>query len=263
MSSPKSKKRLNLFADEIADAENRKRAKKEKHGGGDAHFAPKVKTHFEENPVDLCGDVRVIKEIVLGEGAKLFHFALGAHELGTLHEDMKSERPDEYSYFMCMGKQTKHPRKIRAYLRSYKFSGRRHTAVSQLDTPLSLVSAMQAIEKVCRGSNEMSNAVFNSALVNWYANGNEYIAAHSDDERDLVAPPTVATLSLGQERVLRVRRKSDNAIVKDVTLKHGSVYIMHGARFQADYTHEVPQVRGKKGAKMDERISVTLRQHAK
>ena len=72
----------------------------------------------------------------------------------------------------------------------------------------------------------------------------------------------MATLSLGQERVLRLRENHSAALIlKDVPLKHGSVYIMHGPRFQKDYTHEVPKVAGKKGEEMDERISVTFRQH--
>ena len=123
---------------------------------------------------------------------------------------------------------------------------------------------MNTIEAVCGTStHEMNNTTFNSALVNWYANGHEYIAKHSDDERDLVAPPTVATLSLGQERTLRIRWKGGaGGKVKDVQLKHGSVYIMHGPLFQKKYTHEVVKVAGKKGLDMGERISVTLRQHA-
>jgi len=210
------------------------------------------------------GDERFVTDVKIGDGASLFHFQLTDAELGTLQQDMCCERPDEYEEFSFMGKRVKHPRKHRAYLRSYFFSGKRHTAVSQQDTPLSLLRVMQLIEAVCRVSHhEMRTATFNSALVNWYANGHEYIAKHADDERDLVASPTVATLSLGQERVLRIRRKSGAApILRDVKLKHGSVYIMHGARFQKDYTHEVPKVGGKKGEEMGERISVTLRQHA-
>jgi len=206
-------------------------------------------------------EMHFIQKIELGDGAALFRFHLSNDELGTLHQDMRDERPDEYEHFQFMGKTVKHPRKMKAYGRSYFFSGRRHTAAALQDTPKSLLDTMKIIEEVCRRCDSTPDVKFNSALVNWYANGHEYIAKHSDDERDLVAPPTVATLTLGQERVFRVRRKSDNAIVKDVKLQHGSVYIMYGANFQKQYTHEVPKVSGKKGDQMKERISVTLRQH--
>lgn len=206
---------------------------------------------------------RAVHAVRVGDGATLYWFRLRETELGTLRADMEAARPDTYEDCKVWGKTMKRPRKMLAFLRDYAFSGSEHEAVSDERTPQSMRSAIALINDVCNTEQATRGVDFNSALVNWYKNGNEYIAKHSDDESGLRLPSTVATLSLGETRKLRVRRKSDNKIVKDVQLTHGTVYIMHGTRFQTNYTHEVPKVAGAKGAAMGERISVTLRQHMK
>ena len=54
---------------------------------------------------------------------------------------------------------------------------------------------------------------FNAILVNRYASGDDYIGAHSDDEKSL-GPNGVVTISIGQERILRIRDKKTKQITQ-------------------------------------------------
>ena len=64
------------------------------------------------------------------------------------------------------------------------------------------------------------------------------IGRHSDDENDWFA---VGILSLGQERVIRIRSK-ENGKFTNIFLPHNSVMWMIGHDFQDAYTHEIPKL---------------------
>lgn len=104
-------------------------------------------------------------------------------------------------------------------------------------------------------TNELLSTDFDSILVNHYRDGSDNIGAHSDDERGL-SHGTVAAISVGAERVLRIRRKSDKARVVDIPMPHGSLTVMEG-KAQKIWTHEVPTAKRIKGG----RVSYTLRKH--
>ena len=189
----------------------------------------------------------------------LLKVRLSAQEMSTVQSDMEMLRPGAYETFPFMGKMMKHPRRHKAFGASYFFSGKRHEAVAWADSPRSLIDVVHTVNRLCAGLGH-EDVQFNSALVNWYANGHEYIARHADDERDLQMPPIIATLSVGQKRTLRIRNKLSHEIVGDFDLEHGWLYVMCGALFQKLFTHEVPRGGGQKGLGMQERISITLRQ---
>jgi len=97
----------------------------------------------------------------------------------------------------------------------------------------------------------------NAILVNEYANGEEYISQHSDDEKELT-PSGVVTISLGAQRTFRIKDKKTKVTVKDVPLRSGEVVCMSGVNFQREFTHGIPkQLRVK-----EPRWSFTLRRHA-
>lgn len=66
------------------------------------------------------------------------------------------------------------------------------------------------------------------------------------------------SISLGQERLFRIRKKYTKEIVQDIVLKNGDVILMEND-FQQKYTHEIPKVSGKKGQHLQRRINITLR----
>jgi alkylated DNA repair dioxygenase AlkB len=160
-----------------------------------------------------------------------------------------SIHPEEYGEVRYMGKVIKTPRWQQSYLRSYNFSGMKHNA---LPLPTEL-------EPFYAWANQLiPNTTFNQVLVNWYANGNHYIGAHSDGEKQLVEHSPVISISLGQERVFRVRKKINLEDILDIPMPHNSYLIMCG-KMQSKYLHEVPKVSGSKGDNMKKRINITFR----
>ena len=105
--------------------------------------------------------------------------------------------------------------------------------------------------------NDIFGTKYNGILVNKYKTGDDYISAHSDDEKNLDDTGVVA-ISYGTTRKFRVRDKNTKNIVRDIPLTSYSM-IQMGGKFQQEFTHEVPVEK----KIMDERISFTFRKHIK
>ena len=103
--------------------------------------------------------------------------------------------------------------------------------------------------------NKEFNAEFNGILINKYKNGNDYISAHSDDERNLDNIGVVA-ISYGATRKFRIRDKKTKKVVTDIALSHGDILHMEGS-FQQEFTHEIPLEK----KVVEERIFFTFRKH--
>lgn len=129
----------------------------------------------------------------------------------------------------------------------YKYSGNILQAIKFHDYPFLL--------EILNNVNTLTNSNFNSILVNRYANGDDYIGAHSDNEKSL-STTGIVTISIGQERIFRIRDKKTKKIVKDIIVKDSDLYWMTG-EFQKHYTHEIPKQKSAKGV----RISLTFRKH--
>lgn len=97
------------------------------------------------------------------------------------------------------------------------------------------------------------NQQFNSLLVNYYRDGNDTMGWHSDDEAELGHQPTIVCISLGAERVLKLKHKASNKIT-DLKLHSGSCLIMSG-NSQRDYRHAIT----KQTTLAHPRISLTFR----
>lgn len=81
---------------------------------------------------------------------------------------------------------------------------------------------------------------FNSILVNLYRDGTRSMGWHADDEPELGPEVTIASLSVGSERVVRFRHrhKSDQRMALPVV--HGSMLIMYPP-LQKYWLHELPR----------------------
>lgn len=101
----------------------------------------------------------------------------------------------------------------------------------------------------------VSKNVFNTVLLNFYRDGKDAVAWHTDDEPELGPEPIIASVSLGAERdfVMRHRHRRD---VPDqhIPLPHGSLLLMSGAT-QKNWLHSLPKRRGV----MEARINLTFR----
>lgn len=132
------------------------------------------------------------------------------------------------------GKQVKEPRQtvwIGDPSTSYRYSGRNNI-------PQPWPEILQPLRKQME---EIAQAPFNSCLLNLYRDGQDSIGLHSDDEIELGLRPTIASLSLGSNRVFQIRRKSGDGVAKlDIELQHNTLLIMRG-NMQQQYKHGVPK----------------------
>jgi alkylated DNA repair dioxygenase AlkB len=95
---------------------------------------------------------------------------------------------------------------------------------------------------------------FNSVLLNYYRDGNDSVAWHSDKESIMGSQPVIASVSFGQVRSFDIRRKSDHGEKYSVRLEHGSFCLMK-AGLQEAFEHRI----AKSAKPMNARINLTFR----
>ena len=79
---------------------------------------------------------------------------------------------------------------------------------------------------------------FNSVLVNWYRNGEDYVGWHADNEPELGEKPFIVSLTFGAERVFEFRHKK-SLESGSLLLRSGTLLIMR-PDFQHHWLHSVP-----------------------
>lgn len=130
--------------------------------------------------------------------------------------------------------------------KSYSYSG-----ITMNPTPWSedILQIKMAIE-------ERTMTSFNSVLINYYRNGKDRVAWHSDDEKELGPNPVIASVSFGEERKFKLRHKKhkENGLRAEISLKHGSLLMMKGET-QHHWMHEIPRTTKPIGP----RINLTFR----
>ena len=97
---------------------------------------------------------------------------------------------------------------------------------------------------------------FNSVLINYYRDGQDRVAWHSDDEKELGKNPVIGSVSFGAERTFKLRHKQykENNLKQSIVLKNGSLLLMKGAT-QHHWMHEIPRTAKPIGP----RINLTFR----
>ncbi len=90
---------------------------------------------------------------------------------------------------------------------------------------------------------------FNSVLMNWYRDGDDYINWHSDAEPELGKNPTIASVNFGETRDFIIR-KNDKSEKITIPLKHGTLLIMSG-KMQHFWQHSVPKRKKAKQARFN------------
>ena len=172
--------------------------------------------------------------------ASLIPGPVGLEQLWALH-------PAEYDEIMIHGRRVKTPRWQQAYGQDYHYSGQVNKA--QPIPP--------EFEPFFQWTRTHIDERINGLLVNWYdGNLGHYIGPHRDNRKQLLAGSPIVTISLGEERVFRLRpwpaRLKEKPI--DFPARNGAVFVIPWETNQA-FTHEVPSSKRRRGR----RISVTLR----
>ncbi len=125
----------------------------------------------------------------------------------------------------------------------YQYSGVNH---SPLPWNKLLLGVKQKIESFYPCS-------FNSVMANLYRDGSDSMGCHADDEKELGRNPLIASISFGEQRLLKFRHTQSKEVV-NVPLNHGDLLIMAG-KIQHHWKHEIPKTKQIK----KERINLTFR----
>jgi alkylated DNA repair dioxygenase AlkB len=164
-------------------------------------------------------------------------------------ESLWSLCPTTRSIVTVFGKQHFAPRFLKTYGHNYRFSGEDHKSEPITD------SYLQKLLDYVKSLNPSYE--HNGILVNWYADGEDHIGPHSDDERSLVPGANIYSFSFGATRDFVIKAKQgDQRIV--LPLENNSMLVM-GGEMQKHYTHGVPV---RKKCK-ERRVNVTIRAFAK
>ena len=95
---------------------------------------------------------------------------------------------------------------------------------------------------------------YNSVLLNLYRNGKDSNGWHADNESALGINPSIASLSLGEERYFHLKHKKLKDQRRKLKLEHGSLLIMSG-ELQHHWLHQIP----KTTRTISTRINLTFR----
>ena len=104
----------------------------------------------------------------------------------------------------------------------------------------------------------LTNATYNSVLINYYRDGQDSMGWHADNEKELGLNPIIASVSLGASRkfCLKPNQSTDGSPTQTISLllEHGSLLLM-GPGVQNQYKHQLPKTTKTLGT----RINLTFR----
>jgi alkylated DNA repair dioxygenase AlkB len=165
-----------------------------------------------------------------------------------LLEQLIEETPWKLEHVTLWGKTYPQPRLVAWYgddAVTYAYSGVSLTALPW--TP-ELLTLKGKVEELCASS-------FNSVLLNYYRDHRDSMGFHADDESELGLFPTIASVSIGEERqfVLKHKHRRDIDDIR-LPLPSGSLLLMKGAT-QANWKHGVP----KESKPCGPRVNLTFR----
>lgn len=152
----------------------------------------------------------------------------------------------QQEHYIIYGKEVAAPRLVAWYgdpQASYTYSGITHHPNPWLPELLLLKEHVEAV----------SQHSFNSVLCNLYRHGQDSMGWHADKEPELGRNPYIASLSLGQARLFKLRHFKTKETV-DVVLKSGCLLLM-GGELQHYWRHCLP----KSARAVEPRINLTFR----
>lgn len=154
-------------------------------------------------------------------------------------------RPTEQNSVVVYGKRFKSPRWSCSYERDYAYS-------QQVSRASKLPSILEPLLRWCQS--EMHKG-YNGVLLNWHDGAlGHYHAKHRDSTKGLVHGTSIVTISLGEERVFRLRPYGRAGERVDVFLRNGD-FVVIPWETNEKWTHEIPKLKRYNA----QRVSVTIR----
>lgn len=102
---------------------------------------------------------------------------------------------------------------------SYSYSGVTEKVQPWLPELLDLKKKIESV----------TNAEYNSVLINQYRDGRDSVGMHADDEKELGLNANIASISLGATRMFTLKHKEEELLYE---LTHGSLLVMSGTTQQ-------------------------------
>lgn len=171
---------------------------------------------------------------------------LGEDEADRLFQQLEISMDWQEEHLRMGGRTVRVPRRVAWHGDAgavYRYSAVRHEP--QPWTP-ELLALRTRLEDFCGHR-------FNSVLGNRYADGQDGMGWHADNEPELGTEPFIASLSLGAERRFDIRHNATREILH-LSLGSGSLLNM-GGTFQSHWQHRV----AKAGGIIRPRINLTFR----
>lgn len=158
---------------------------------------------------------------------------LGEEEADGIFASLQQEAAWAQDYIHIQGNTIALPR-LTAWHgdRGYRYSGIENTPKPWTPT----------LEALRQRLTQLTGQSFNSVLCNFYRTGQDSVAWHADDEKELGPQPTIASISLGGARKFSMKRKDGQGSRIDLLLGHGDVLIMGGLT-QQHWLHQVPKTK--------------------
>jgi alkylated DNA repair dioxygenase AlkB len=145
-----------------------------------------------------------------------------------------------------------HERKLPRLTAWYGEPEARYQYSGILNQPLAWTPTLASVREHVQ---QVTGHSFNSVLLNLYRSGADSVSWHADNEPELGRNPVIASISLGEVRVLQMRHTIRKDVRRfDLSLSHGSLLLMKG-EMQTHWQHRIPKTRRSIAA----RINLTFR----
>lgn len=164
-----------------------------------------------------------------------------------LYLDLLREIPWQQDNIKVFGKEHAQPRLTALFgndAKQYSYSN-----ITMQPKPWNLL-----LQKIKYHVESVAEINFTTVLLNYYRDGKDSNGWHSDNEKELGLNPTIASVSLGSERMFQLKHNTDPSLRQNILLENGSLLIMKGAT-QHHWKHQIPKTSKPIGG----RINLTFR----
>lgn len=187
------------------------------------------------------------RNILNQDGIALYHEkVIPDDQIKQLYNELLNNINWENERVVMFGKEIITKRKVAFYSDNsiaYRYSSKTKIGLPWNDTLIALKNIAESITK----------ETYNACLLNLYHNGEESMGWHSDNEKEIVANSSIASLSIGAARKFSFKHKVTKETIS-IQLENGSLLEMKGT-IQSHWWHALT-----KSKKVTEpRINLTFR----
>jgi len=167
------------------------------------------------------------------DGIAIYHgVVFNEQEANGICKDLFETIPWKQDEVVMFGKKIITKRKVAWYADAgitYTYAG---VKKSGLEWTSALIGIKQKVEAI-------TGAKYNACLLNLYHEGEEGMGWHQDNEKEMVAGSSIASVSLGAARKFAFKHATTNERI-DIELENGSLLDMKGA-IQHHWYHSLPK----------------------